>query len=86
MTRRIGFALLGADVDSDSRVNHATQCVYLDLTVSDRTLILDHSIASTDLTPGTTYYYRAICGTTVGSIFSPGQHEEYVSAPFRGCV
>ena len=75
MSRRIGFALLGADVDKDSRVNHSPHCVYLDLTVSDHTLILNHSIPVTDPTPGTTYYYRAICGTTVGAIFSLGQHE-----------
>jgi hypothetical protein len=75
VSRRIGFALLGADVDKDGCVNHSTHCVYLDLTVSDHTLILNHSIPLTDLTPGTTYYYRAICGTTVRASFSLGQHE-----------
>jgi len=46
------------DAPSDSRVDYGTTVDNLNLNQSNGTLVNNHSVSLTGLTPGTTYYYR----------------------------
>jgi len=55
------------DMPADSQVDYGTSTGYGSSTPLDSTLVLQHSVAMSNLTPGTTYHYRA------GSRDSDGQ-------------